>query len=146
MNNLAADPSHRATLERLRAAMDDWRTTFGDMGEVSEAEMVERMWPGRQQPATAVPLMIPIAPGHWGMDPANDGGTFPGPMLVQMYCATQGASLTYTTDPAAASSPRWRLYTAPLRLERGTTTRLRAKAIRYGYAESAERVATFTVT
>jgi hypothetical protein len=80
------------------------------------------------------------------MDPANDGGTFAGPLLVQMYCATQGASLTYTTDPADAPSPRWRLYTAPVRLERGTTTHIRAKAIRYGYAESGERIAMFIVT
>jgi N-sulfoglucosamine sulfohydrolase len=146
INNLAADPAHRATLDRLRAAMDDWRATYGDMGEMSEIEMVERMWPGRKQPTTAAPLLIPIGPDHSGMEPANDGGTFAGPLLVQMHCATQGASITYTTDPADAASPRWRLYARPLRLEPASKTRLRAKAIRYGYAESPERAATFAVT
>jgi hypothetical protein len=37
------------------------------------------------------------------------------------------------------------LYTGPVALPVGETT-LRAKSIRYGYEESAERVATFTVT
>jgi hypothetical protein len=59
-----------------------------------------------------------------------------------MYSATQGASIGYTF--AEGEDVRWELYTGPLRLPEGATT-LRAKAIRIGYEESAESVATFIV-
>jgi N-sulfoglucosamine sulfohydrolase len=47
---------------------------------------------------------------------------------------TQGASIGYTTEDGPAAT--WRLYTGPIRVDAPTT--LRAKAIRYGYKESAE--------
>jgi hypothetical protein len=63
-------------------------------------------------------------------------------VAIQLYCATQGASLTYTMDEGA--DPRWLLYTDPIRLPEGVTT-LRAKATRIGYKESEEVAATFVV-
>jgi arylsulfatase A-like enzyme len=143
IRNLAGDPAHRAVLARMREALEEWRRTYGDLGDVSEEEMVERMWPGRRQPRTAAPLFIPITSSHPGLETAPEGGTFAGPALLQLQCATQGASIAYTLEQGDAV--HWRLYTEPLRLPPGTTT-LRAKAIRYGYTESEERVATFTVT
>jgi hypothetical protein len=101
------------------------------------------MWPGRQQPTTAAPIFIPIAPEHPGLEPAGEGSTFAAPLLVQLHCATQGASIAYTLEEG--DSVHWQLYTGPLSLPPGVTT-LRAKAIRYGYKESEERQATFTVT
>jgi hypothetical protein len=65
------------------------------------------------------------------------------PAAVQLYCATQGASMAYTTE--AHDSPRWRLYTGPIRLPPGTST-IRAVAIRIGYQQSEQRTASFTVT
>ncbi|MCZ7599334.1 MAG: chitobiase/beta-hexosaminidase C-terminal domain-containing protein [Gammaproteobacteria bacterium] len=64
-------------------------------------------------------------------------------MLLQLHCATHGASIAWTTDPG--EQPHWRLYTEPLKLPVGETV-VRAKAIRIGYAESKERVGTFKVT
>ena len=75
---------------------------------------------------------------------ATGGGNFKGPALVQLYCATQGASMGYTTQ--TDGKPHWHLYTGPIRLEPGTTTHLRFKAIRIGYRESQETGATFTVS
>lgn len=42
INNLAADPRHRATLERLRAECVRWMQATGDLGLLPEYEMVVR--------------------------------------------------------------------------------------------------------
>lgn len=133
---------YRETLERMREALADWRAEYGDMGEISEEQMVAHMWPGGVQPQTATPIFVPITASHPGLDAAMEGGTFPAPLLVQIHCATQGASLAYTAEPG--EDTHWRLYTEPLRLPVGTTV-LRARAARIGYKESEERSATFVV-
>ena len=142
IHNLAGDPAYRPQLERLRGALDAWRQEVGDMGEIAEAEMVHRWYPGGRQPETAPPVCIPICAENPGQEAAPEGGTLTAPALVQLYCATQGASIAYTCE--GGDNPHWLLYTGPLRMPVGRTT-LRAKAIRIGYRESEERVATFTV-
>jgi hypothetical protein len=104
--------------------------------------MVAAAAPGGIQPQTAAPVFIPITESNPGLEAAPFGGAFTAPLIVLLHCATQGASMAYTTE--VSDNPRWRLYTGPLRLEEGTTI-LRAKAVRIGYAESEERSATFTV-
>ena len=37
MNNLASDPAHKATLEKLRARLDQWMADTHDQGPESEA-------------------------------------------------------------------------------------------------------------
>ena len=59
IENLAAEPAHRATLERMRAAVVDWMTRTGDQGLINEPEMIQRMWPGGVQPETAQPYIVP---------------------------------------------------------------------------------------
>ena len=142
IRNLAADPAHTGELERLRGALDDWRDEVGDMGLIPESEMVRRWYPNGEQPRTAPPVFVPITEDALGRE-VSEGGTFAGPMLLQLHCATQGASMAYTFEDG--DSPHWQLYSGPLRLPAGETT-IRARAIRIGYAESEERRATFTVT
>ena len=50
IHDLAADPAHRAVLERMRGAVDEWMTRIGDQGLINEPEMIQRMWPGGVQP------------------------------------------------------------------------------------------------
>lgn len=116
INNLADDPAHQPELERLRDALDSWRDEVDDMGEIPESEMVENWYPGGQQPETASPVFIPICEENYGTDPAPEGGTFEGPMMVQLYCATQGASIAYTLEEG--NDPHWELYNGPLKLPR----------------------------
>ncbi|MGH9204018.1 MAG: chitobiase/beta-hexosaminidase C-terminal domain-containing protein, partial [Vicinamibacterales bacterium] len=132
ISNLAPEPAHRATLERMRRAVTDWMTRIGDQGLINEAEMIQRMWPGGVQPETAQPYMV----SRRSMDaPSRSGAmTIKPPMEVVIYVPTQGASIGYTTDDGPAA--KWRLYTGPILVESPMT--LRAKAIRYGYKESAE--------
>lgn len=142
INNLAAETAHRRVVERLRAALNDWQTKYDPFRDLPETEMVERMWPGHRQPVTDTPIFVPLGPGQPGTAPMNDGGELRAPVLLQLTCATQGASIGYTFKPG--ENVRWELYAGPLRLPPGTHM-VRVKAIRYGYQESAERTARFVV-
>ena len=57
-----------------------------------------------------------------------------GDSIVKITCATEGASIGYTTEQG--DNAHWLLYGKELDLKPGTT--LRAKAIRIGFHESAE--------
>jgi N-sulfoglucosamine sulfohydrolase len=132
VRNLAAEMAHRQTLERMRRTVADWMIRTGDQGLVNEPEMIHRMWPGGVQPETAQPYIVP----RRELDAPSRRASIAiqSPIEVVIYVPTQGASIGYTTDEGA--SPKWRLYTGPILAKPGMT--LRAKAIRYGYKESAE--------
>jgi N-sulfoglucosamine sulfohydrolase len=138
VDNLAAKPAHRQTLERMRLAVTDWMTRTGDQGVINEAEMIQRMWPGGVQPETAQPYIVPRRTTDAPDRPETR--SFTEPMEVVIYVPTQGASIGYTSEEGP--NPRWRLYTGPILVDRPMT--LRAKAIRYGYKESAETRTQFT--
>jgi arylsulfatase A-like enzyme len=139
IRNLADDARHRQTLEHMRKAVTDWMTRINDQGLINEAEMIQRMWPGGVQPETAQPYIITRreldAPSR---RPSIAIGR--APMEVVIYVPTQGASIGYTTEEGPGA--KWRLYTGPIRVEAPMT--IRAKAIRYGYKESAETRTVFT--
>ncbi len=138
VRNLAAEFGHRATLERMRKAVADWMTRIGDQGLINEPEMIQRMWPGGVQPETAQPYIVPR---RSAATPARQASIkVDAPTEVVIYVPTQGASIGYTTEDGPA--PKWRLYTGPILVDRPMT--LRAKAIRYGYKESAETRVEFT--
>jgi hypothetical protein len=144
INNLAGDPAHAETLERLRGALDAWRDRVGDLGEIPETEMVRRWYPGGEQPRTAPPVVAPIAERSYGTERAADEEMmFPAPLLVQLHAGTQGASIGYTFEQGEDAS--WKLYSEPLRLEPGRYT-LRAKAVRIGYRDSEEVTVKVRVT
>jgi len=142
IHNLADDADYLPELDRLRDAMDAWRDEVGDLGEMPESEMVRQWYPGGERPETAAPVIVPICEESSGGEPAPEGGTFGAPVLLQLHCATQGASIAYTFEPG--DQVRWLLYSEPIRLPVGKT-HLRTKAVRVGYTESAERSADFTV-
>ncbi len=138
VRDLSADPAHRATLVKMRGAVTAWMARTGDQGLINEAEMIQRMWPGRVQPETAQPYIVPRRTTDAPARPASM--KVDGPTEVVIYVPTQGASVGYTTEDGPA--PKWRLYTGPILVDAPMT--LRAKAIRYGYKESAETRVTFT--
>jgi N-sulfoglucosamine sulfohydrolase len=138
IRNLAAEPAHRATLDRMRKAVNDWMTRINDQGLVNEPEMIQRMWPGGAQPETAQPYIVPRRSTD---DPARQAAyAIKEPTEFVIYVPTQGASVGYTTD--TGSNAKWRLYTGPILVDGPMT--LRAKAIRYGYKESPETQVVFT--
>jgi arylsulfatase A-like enzyme len=141
VTNLIDDPAYADVAERLRGALDDWIARTDDRGLEQEDQEIERMWPDGEQPQTATPVFFPNHAANRSTESANEGGTLRAPAELEFYCPTQGASMVYTTDRTDAD---WTLVTGPLRLSEGETT-VRARAIRYGYAESEERAATFVV-
>jgi len=146
--NLVGDPSHADALDRLRTALDDWRDRVDDTGDVDETEMVHSRYGGGDQPTTATPVFVPNAPGNREREPVSGAVEFEGPATLSLYCATQGASVGYRVGSDGGTGDertRWGLYTGPVDLPAGETT-VRAKAIRYGYAESDESTVTVTVT
>jgi N-sulfoglucosamine sulfohydrolase len=132
INDIAANPAHRATLARMRTAIAEWMSRIDDQGLINEPELIQRMWPGGVQPQTAQPYIVPRRTTDAPSRPATIA--LSAPQEVVIYVPTQGASIGYTTEDGP--SARWRLYTGPIRVDAPMT--LRAKAIRYGYKESAE--------
>jgi N-sulfoglucosamine sulfohydrolase len=138
IHDLSADPRHASTLTRMRSAVTDWMARIGDQGLINEPEMIQRMWPGGVQPETAQPYIVPRRTTEAPARPASIA--LDGPTEMAVYVPTQGASIGYTTEEGP--TPAWRLYTGPILVDAPMT--LRAKAIRYGYKESAETRVTFT--
>ncbi len=116
IQNLAGDARFAQELARLRAVHEQFMRETGDLGEVPEAELVERMRPGGKWQVTAEPVV------------AQAGRT------VTARCETAGASIAYTKE--AGPRPRWKLYAAPVEVEPGQT--LRFVACRIGYRNSPE--------
>jgi N-sulfoglucosamine sulfohydrolase len=140
IRNLSGDRAHLSTLERMREAVDDWMRRIDDQGLINEPEMIQRMWPGRQQPVTATPYILKR--GRVPDDPVERAAsqTISEPIEVEIVVPTQGASIGYTFEEGENAA--WHLYTGPIRLTGPTT--LRARAVRYGYRESDEARAVFT--
>ncbi len=135
IRNLASKSDHRRELLRLRNALDTWLSEVGDWGRVPESEMVRQWYPDGVQPQTAAPVAIPICDVHPGIEPAVSGAAWQTPVLLQLHCATQGASIAYRFE--AGNAAPWHLYSRPLQLTPGIHC-LRALATRIGYRESEE--------
>lgn len=133
VTNLAGNDEYRSVLERMRRAHERWVEETGDLGSIPEADLAERFWPGGVQPHTPAPQLAPA------------GGSFKVPVEVTLSSSEPGASIAYTLDDDSGAEPaHWLLYTGPITLH--TTATLRARAVRYGWAESDETRATFSVT
>jgi N-sulfoglucosamine sulfohydrolase len=139
IRNLASEMAHADRLERMRKAVTDWMARTNDQGLINEAEMIQRMWPGGVQPETAQPYIV--ARRELDAPSRRASMTINAPVEVVIYVPTQGASIGYTTEEGPTA--KWRLYTGPIRVDAPMT--LRAKAIRYGYKESAETRTVFTL-
>ncbi|MEM6999780.1 MAG: sulfatase [Pseudomonadota bacterium] len=111
--NLVGDPDYADPLSRLRAAMDNWLQRVGDMSRLAEAVMIEQMWPGGEQPVTAVPEV------------SERNGQY------QLRSTTPGASIMFRILKEHA---RWQIYSEFSALPQ--RVRLEAKAVRYGYKDS----------
>lgn len=120
IDNLAGDPEHREILVRMRAELDRRLEEVGDRGGEPEIEMLQTMWPQLEQPVTVAPK-------------ATIDFDAQGARQVTLSSTTSGASIGYRWVNGD-SADRWQLYTSPLHWPAGS--RLEARAIRYGYAES----------
>jgi len=118
IHNLASTPEHFDKLAELRQAHLAWTAETGDLGHISEAELIRRLWPpDGVQPVTADPVVE---------SEAGEGDL----RLVRIRCESDGASIVYRLQEAA----RWTLYTRPFLAPRGTT--IWSQANRLGWKHS----------
>lgn len=139
INNLADDPRYADTLQRLRHELLHWQQTYGDLGLIPEAELIEQWRPGGAFQLTEPPI-VNMTAGQ-----------------IAATCATLGASIAWTADPPRERAPEsanpmarlggivgdpdtggraWRLYSAPFTAPSGATLWFRAHRI--GFRESAD--------
>ena len=97
VHNLADDLKHRATIERLRTALEEWIERIGDPLATDELEVLRaRVWPPNgEQSTTAKPMLR--------RDPNST--------LLSLSCDTPGASLGYRTP----GMKTWTVYTKPFK-------------------------------
>jgi N-sulfoglucosamine sulfohydrolase len=101
IENIAALPANRATLERMRAAVAEWMTRTGDQGLINEPELIQRMWPGGVQPATAQPYILPRQ--ETDRPVRRDRIAVTGPMEVDIYVPTRARTPGGSSIPAPSA-------------------------------------------
>lgn len=117
VNNLADLAEHRRTKQRLRQALNQWLEQTGDKSEQDETTMIRSVWPNMEQPKTAAPVVSTKMIANRSM--------------IELTSSTTGASIGYRFDSDPVG--QWRLYKQAIDSDNKI---VRAKAIRYGYAES----------
>ena len=110
LHNLASDPAHAKTLERMRAAFARFQERVPDWSNESEQAMLAGFRPEGEPVVTAAPAI------------ERQGNT----VTLE---ADFNASIGYRVNEG-----RWQLYSQPLQLSAGT--KLEARAVRYGWEES----------
>lgn len=114
INSLASNPEHFKKLNELRGAQQAFVKQFGDLGMISEKELIKKLWPpDGVQPVTQKPFIKHINGNR-----------------IKITSATDGASIAYKWD----DDDDWSLYTNPIKRNSGTT--LKVLAIRIGWQES----------
>jgi len=117
LKNLADDPEYAKKLDELRIECTRWMEEIHDMGEISEANILESFWPDREQPITASPVYEAIN----------------GELHIQS--DTEGANVGYKIYPYNAEPPeKWEVYTEPIQIH--LDTRIETVAHRLGYKPS----------
>lgn len=113
IHNLAGDPQYFGKLQELRQAHLAWKTKYGDLGQISESELIKKLWPpDGTQPVTADPSVRVKG------------------KMATIYCETEGSSIAYRLS----ENGRWLLYSTPFTVKAGAM--VQARAIRLGWKES----------
>ena len=96
INNIADDPAHAQTLEKLRQAVDNWEQELGLYSVIDEAQMVNGWYPNRVKPSTSAPVAVAISSEHHGTEHCQ--GTdiaAPGPLRLIVQSGTKGHRWKY---------------------------------------------------
>ncbi|PQJ30721.1 sulfatase [Nonlabens arenilitoris] len=118
LNNLIDDPNYQSKLKELRGEMDRWLEAINDNPDLSEKELINKLWRNNSsQPVTAEPVIN-----------VNDN-------KVTLSCNTEGASIGYKVIYDQTNIPlQWNVYINPISLPEGA--RLKVQAHRIGYNPS----------
>ncbi|PHR94855.1 MAG: sulfatase, partial [Leeuwenhoekiella sp.] len=124
MNNLIDDPKYAEVRKRMRAALLGFRDQHMDYGMMPEAQLIEQMWPGFEQPVTEAVSLTPTN---------TNGNT-----QVSLASETQGASIAYILSDEPISNldfnSGWQVYSEPIAVKKDQV--LYTMAQRIGFRES----------
>ncbi len=115
VHNLAGEPKHKATVERMEKALVAFMKRIGDVGLIPEPDF-DAMKSGGTT----------TAPGFTVKKAEGDK------LAVEVSCLTRGASIIYQVSGRGSQGGRWLLYSRPVELGPGQTLRARAGRIGYG--------------
>ncbi|MGB7392803.1 MAG: sulfatase/phosphatase domain-containing protein, partial [Pricia sp.] len=114
IDNLASNPEHFQKLAELRQAREAFVEKYGDLGMITETELIKKLWPPNGvQPVTEKPVL---------QTTENK--------MLKLTSATEGASIAYKWE----GEEDWSLYTDPFELKKGAT--IKVVAIRIGWKQS----------
>lgn len=117
LNNLATNPAYEEKLVEMRNELESWMEAIDDQGLMSEADLIESMWPAMIQPVTSPPVIV-----------SNNNS-------VSISSETEGASIGFQLlDSSENLSDSWQLYSAPIQLPEGVN--LHVIAHRLGFTVS----------
>ena len=140
MTNLIDRPEFQKIRQEHSEALKEWQRDNDPDRDLGEEQMVGRLWPQGCKPVTAAPLAAIYTEENPEGAVIDSRCEVAGPALLQLACATEGASIGFRFD----GSPAWKLYESVQLLPPGDHC-LYLKAVRYGYGESEEQVIRISV-
>ncbi len=121
LNNLAEDPEYAEILRDLKIEMDDWLLRIDDNPEMSERDLVTKIWGGASsKPKTESPIV------------SFDQGR------VSLSSRTPGASLSYKIIENDDEPMSWQIYTGPFAVLDTSTLKIQAHRIGFDPSETVE--------
>ena len=122
INNIAADPSNKKIIRKMRKELYSWMLQVGDVGLIPEPDFDQIKRPDEKMQSTSAPGIA--------LSKAGSAAT------AKMSCLTEGASIAYRIN-----NETWQLYSTPVTLNKGQ--KITAKACRIGFKDSSEVKADF---
>ncbi|MRI02410.1 sulfatase-like hydrolase/transferase [Kriegella sp. EG-1] len=119
LNNLASQPEFEKNMVELRTEMDRWLNSIGDNPNLTEKELITKLWDGNiVQPVTSTPIIT----------------SFEG--YLKISCATEGASLGYKlVNHGEEISDVWLIYKEPFKIPKESKILILAHRIGYKPSE-----------
>lgn len=116
VDNLAEDPTQSKRINTYRKALKNWQLEIDDKGFIPEHNLIEMFWPKMTQPITENVSIETLKKG-----------------MVQLTCATEGASIGYQTG-SNIGTKFWNLYHRPIKIDKNQ--KIYARAIKIGFKAS----------
>ncbi len=119
VHNIIDDPQYKDKIAELSKALDDFLAQTGDLGAISENQLVQNMWIGGVQPVTKKAVI------------KKEG------RKIILTCPTRGASIGYIIsdkDFTPDLNSGWEVYHEPIKVPKGKY--LYVMTQRIGYKES----------
>ena len=116
VDNLAEDPTQSKRINTYRKALTNWQLEIDDKGFIPEHNLIEMFWPKMTQPITENVSIKTLKKG-----------------MVQLTCATEGASIGYQTG-SNIGTKFWNLYHRPIKIDKNQ--KIYARAIKIGFKAS----------